>query len=287
MTNHALTIVVLSCAACGPLPVDEVDETAEGEVVTSIFRDRNLKRATLQNQSASSGFFEVRTEDELVAALTPRDVTSDAQLAASYGRRIVITAPIQLHAPIIIDGSLPGVTIESNGQVQITPLVDGIDCFVIRGSYPTLRGLRIVSDVAGGIYFNRAIVFDTANFDAGEFGHYENNLVVAHAFIVDEVGGRGRGFIRDNGFVGILPAGAHAIDLDGTQWSISGNNIFTTGGGDAIHMGANGGTSSINGNTLNSGTINTSLSTGLNSILGNTECGTITFAATDAVGLNT
>lgn len=255
--------------------------------VTSPFSSR-VRRAMLAPVGQAQVFREVRTEDELRQALTPVDVTTTAALLANTGRRIVIAAPITLTAPVEISASLPGTTIESHGKLPVFCGSDGIDAFVVNAPQCTIRGLLITSpDVTGvssSVSFRNAVTLKAgANgarvLDVDTFGC--GSLVLGDAN-VDDVIVRGCVVLATSGTNG------NAVECDGTGWRIMGNLLDGSGTGLAVEVLSNGGRCAIVGNDCNSDGIDTSASSGSNTISGNTRAGTVSAAVgDDALGGNT
>lgn len=250
--------------------------------LNSIFGTRRALRSVLPTVAQAQVFHEVRNEDELRQALQPLELApvNDGLPVANTGRRIVIAAPIQLKAPIIIDASLPGTLIESHGKLPITCLVEGIDAFDIRAPLVTMRGLLILGGVSAD--FRRCFLISAGG------------LVV----IDDCVGVSTAGFVAAGtgiGDVGVTDcyaerAGAvvyNGVEYNGQRWRIKGSRLRGGLTGVAIRAGASGGYAAITGNALNSNGVVTTAGVGFNSIVGNVESGTLTTLGTDAVTGNT
>ena len=254
--------------------------------MTSPFSSR-VRRPILPPIGLQSVFREVRTEDELRQALTPLNTTSIASVIANTGRRIVIAAPITLKSPIIIDASLPGTIIESQGYLPIFCGVDGIDAFEVRAPSVMFRGLLFYHEPttspkrfryvisAGGSGATGCRVIDVDSMGAETF--------ISNRLVGSPTGWTVRG-------CSILTGGnvsAPGIDTGGIGWTISGCSLQGSSGGVAVSIAGGGGACAIVGNDCNNDGITTSISNGLNTISANTRGGTLTTHATDAVGLNT
>ena len=256
--------------------------------IQSPFPRRFRARGVLSPLGSATVFREVRNEDELRQALTPLDTGTIAQLVANTGRRIVIAAPITLKSPIEIDESLPGTIIESHGKLPVFCGADGIDAFVVRAPFVTIRNLLISSpDVTGNastLNYRNAITLkvgaDNARIiDVDTFGC--TSLVVGDAGCND-------GMVR--GCTVLVTSGDNgaAIEVDGTGWRVMGNILDGSGTGLAVEGLSNSGRCAIVGNDCNGDGIDTSVGTGLNTISGNTDAGTVTAHGTDdTLGGNT
>lgn len=253
----------------------------------SPFPSRVRVRPAFPSIGQSARFIEVSTEDQLRAALTPRDTTSIAALVAETGRRIVITMPITLKSPIIIDASLPGTTIESHGKLPIFCGADGIDAFVVRAQLCTIRDLLItspdVTGIAGGAAFARAVVFQ-AGGDNGRL--LDVDAYGCDSLVVGEAGANAC-HVRGCEVLVTSANNANAVTIDGNDWRVTGNLLDGSGTGLAVEVTANGGRCAIVGNDCGTAGITTSASSGSNTISANTRAGALTTHATDAVGLNT
>ena len=258
-------------------------------VVTSPFPRRTRSRPMLAAQSVQQVWREVRSEDELIQALTPTNVTDIASLIANTGRRIVIAAPITLKRPIVIPATLPGTTIESHGYLPIFCSVDGMDGFIVQASLVTLRGLLIASPAvdgtSGGPSYDRAVrIIDGADFC---------RVIDVHGFGVDclvegEAGTNGclvRGCTIGAGGNG---TDRYGVIYNGTRWRIQGNELSGAGAGAAVVSGTSGARASIVGNSCDGTGITTSAGLGSNTISANTDAGTVTAHGTgDTIGGNT
>lgn|GEM_PF-5846586 len=255
----------------------------------SVFPSRARIRAILPPIGLQAVFREVRTEDELRQALTPKSGTDFAALIANTGRRIVIAAPITLKSPVVIDETLPGTTIESHGYLPIYCGVAGITAFDVRAPLVTLRGLILASpDITGtgsGITFGTAFQLAATADNA--------RILDAHVFGCDVMvdGASGCNRVRVRGCA--LAIGGSAVDqwgirFDGRAWQITENELDASGAGVAVLGGASSERSAIVGNYCGGAGIDTSAGLGSNTIGANTLAGTVTAHATDdALGGNT
>lgn len=241
----------------------------------SIFGSRRALRPTQATLAQAQVFREVRTEDELRQALQPLGsaFVNDGFPVVNSGRRIVITAPIALKSPIIIDASLPGTVIESHGRLPITCLVDDIECFIVNAAGCVLRDLLILSGDTGSFQFGVVV-------NAGPL------------WINDVVALTKRGFISGSAGVGdVKVRGCYAarsgsstytgIVYNGQRWHIGANTLEGAGGAVAVRAGASGGFSSIVANSLGGDGITTNAGVGSNTISANTDTGAIIAAGTD------
>lgn len=253
----------------------------------SIFPARKRVRSVQPSLASSVVFTEVKSLDQLLAALQPLDVSSTAALVANTGRRIVISAPIQLDRTVIIDESLPGTVIESNGYLPISCDLDGINAFDIRAPLCTLRGLLIASNaIAGGASTKRflaAVKLSTSNAD-------DCRVQDIHAFdvasLVVGVDGANRCRVRDCAIAVSSGVVGDGVAFSGTGWSIAGNTLSGSGGGLAVRGGASSERSTIVGNECGNAGINTAAGLGLNTIAANARAGLVVGAGTDQVNGN-
>jgi hypothetical protein len=257
-------------------------------MAVSVFGNRRPLRAILPATSTQQVAKEVRTEDELRQALQPLDTSATASLVGNTGRRIIITAPITLKAPITIDVSLPGTVIESNGYLPIICGTDGIDAFVVQAVRCTLSGLFFMSATAGGAATVGEFLTCVRVETTGDFCR----ILDCHTFDCDSFAvvetGANDGIIRGC-IVGKTVATADCVTIDGARWRVMGNILDAgTGGGLAVVVTANGGRCAIVGNDCGSDGITTSASLGNNTISANTRAGAVTaHASDDTLGGNT
>lgn len=256
-------------------------------MAVSLFGGRRPLRPILGTQATSQVAREVRTEDELRQALQPLDVLTSSTVVAQTGRRIVITAPITLKAPVIIDASLPGTIIEANGYLPITCGVDGIDAFEVRASICTIRGLLFTSAVLGGVAtLGQFATCVRVKANIGFCRILDCHVLDCESLAVVE-GLAGDGIIRGCRVGSPTASGIDCVAIDGDGWRVEGNWLNVNGIGVAVRVTANGEKTTITGNNCANCGVTTSASMGFNTIYGNTSAGTITNHATDAVGLNT
>ena len=252
----------------------------------SPFPSRVRSRGVLPPLGLQAVFREVRTEDELRQALTPLDVGTIAALLANTGRRIVITAPITLKAPIIIDASLPGTVIESHGKLPVFCGVDGIDAFDVRAILCTIRGLLITSpNVTGNtstLTFGAAVLANADGLRVQDVDTFGCDSLVVGETDVDDVHVTGCKVLVTSG------NNAPAVYVDGERWRIIGNSLDGSGTGVAVLAGAASQYAAIVGNDCSGDGITTSAGLGSNTISANTNAGAVTAHATDdALGGNT
>ena len=252
-------------------------------MAVSVFGNRRPLRSILPSTSTQQVAKEVRTEDELRQALQPLDVSASGALAANTGRRIIITAPITLKSKVVIDASLPGTIIQSNGYLPITCGTDGIDAFEVQAALCTISGLFLTSAAFGG------------GTSAGEFATCVRvkanaafcRVLDCHILDCDSVL-----VVEDTASEGILrgcevgatsTANADCVTIDASGWRVEGNILDGAGTGVAIRVTANGSRTAIVGNDMANEGITTSASGGLNFIVGNTRAGVLTTHGTDIV----
>lgn len=263
-------------------------------VAPSPFPPRQRSRGMLLAQATQQVFREVRTEDELRAALQPLAVTTAAALLASTGRRIVITAPITLRAPIVIPETLPGTIIESHGFLPLSPGVDGIDAFVIRTALVVIRDILLYADVTNNRRFNRAFVMvDTgAVAGVGPTGARITNIEALgiNQFLADETtSGADDGWIDRCSMQRFSnDVNADGIVLNSPDWRVTNSKMNGVGTGIGMRVNASGSRIVITGNDFSGDGVNTAASVvGGNIISSNTLCGAVVVGGTDVVGLNT
>lgn len=253
----------------------------------SLFGGRRPLRPILGTQALAQVMIEVRSEDELRRALTPKDTTTTAALVANTGRRIVIAAPITLKASVVIAATLPGTTIEAHGHIPIYCGVDGIDAFDVQAALVTLRGLLLTSTTltgAASLGEFATCVRVRANADFCR-------VLDCHTYDCDSLlvaeDTAGEGMIRGCAVGVTSSATANCVTIDALGWRIEHNILDGSGVALAVEVTVNGGRCAIVGNDCATDGITTSASSGSNTISANTRAGTIANHATDAVGLNT
>jgi hypothetical protein len=252
-------------------------------MAVSVFGNRRPLRSILPSTSTQQVAKEVRTEDELRQALQPLDGTTTAALVANTGRRIIITAPITLHSPVIIDASLPGTVIESNGYLPIICGTDGIDAFEVRAPLCTLSGLLFYHDTTTSPNRFRYVI-SVGSSGANGVRIIDCHCMGAQTFISNLLVGSPSDW-RVSGCV-IATTGVVAgpgIDTGGINWSIESCSLQGSAGDVAVLIAGGGGACAIVGNDMASDGITTSASGGLNFIVGNTRAGTLTTHGTDIV----
>lgn len=252
-------------------------------MAVSVFGNRRPLRSILPSTSTQQVAKEVRTENELRQALQPLDTSSLASLVANTGRRIIITAPITLKAPIIIEASLPGTVIESNGYLPITCGTDGIDAFEVRAPLCTLSGLLFYHDTTTSPNrFRYAISVGSSGANGVRIT--DCHCMGAQTFISNRLVGSPSDW-RVSGCV-IATTGVVAgpgIDTGGINWSIESCSLQGSAGDVAVLIAGGGGACAIVGNDMANDGITTSASGGLNFIVGNTRAGALTTHGTDIV----
>lgn len=261
----------------------------------SLFGARNALRQILPTQATAQVFREVRTEDELRVALQPGDVTTLDALLANTGRRIVITAPITLHSPIIIPETMPGTIIESHGFIPLSAGVDGIDAFVIRAPLVIIRDVLLYADLTNNRRYNRAFVMNGGAVVAGTSVDPTSARIInvealgVNQFLVDETtNDAGDGWIDRCSMQRFAnDVNADGISLNSADWRITNSKMRGVGTGIALRVGSSGSRTLIMGNYFGGDGVDTSASIGgANVISSNVDAGTIVNTATDRVGLN-
>lgn len=254
--------------------------------VTSLFTNRNALRQILPTQATAQVFREVRTEDELRVALQPLRNGGLEDLVANTGRRIVITAPITLKSPIIIDASLPGTIIESHGFLPITPDVDGIDCIVVRAQLCMIRGVLILSNGIDVIRPATASFDRGVAFEGGTAGRVEGVSIFGarRPLVADSASNRVSAI--DCTFASV-DGDNDGVFLDGNECRITGCSVDGNGSGVDVRIDANAVRCTVLGNVGSGKGVVSDTSGGFNVIACNADIGTIVNNATDAVGLNT
>jgi hypothetical protein len=300
MNQPTTLVALLFLAACGPLPVDDVDETGEDDVATSIFRD-NLRRVNLQPQAAASFIRDVYSDDELRTAITEavaRSTTGD--LPQGFGVRIM--APISFSAPYVIPAPVPGFSIDGN-NILMTPLASVDAVFVVETYFVRIESVSVYATDPAIVV--GALVATTAGTTTTGGSLSMSRMFGASALIrIASSAGQGGwtvsqcshlllGAPSSGAGISLLGSDSHIIQGNSTdateaiQWfgdgvvvngnTFSGNATGDTGSSSAV----------FSGNVMGFGDIDVSAADGLNAIFGNTQCGVITNNATDVVGLNT
>ena len=266
--------------------------------MVSLFGGRRPLRPILGTQALAQVMVEVRSEDELRRALTPKDVTASptvGTLLAGSGRRIVIAAPITLKSTVIIPATMAGVTIEAHGYLPIYPGVDGIDAFDIRAPFCTLMGLLVYSDpINAGPRWGRAFVLSGSEV-VGIYTVTPSSVriidcsAVANQFIEDETSLGAGGLFVDRCSHDKYgdDVNTDGITINSRRCRVTFTETEGSGTGIAVRLGVDGGDTVVLGNNFHGDGVDTASSFGRNVISTNTDAGTIANHATDAVGLNT
>jgi hypothetical protein len=285
-------------------------------MVSGIFT-RPRARPPLAAVSSQQNMLAVSTEDELLAALTslPR---SDG---ACYGRAINIIADITLTRSITLGAQHSGLLITSSSNARLVTSSVLTAAFVVNGDDVTIEKMRL-SDGFSATTFARP-VGDRASIVGISLDSSSSVLMLVDASgnckdiiirgnrafplsgnLVGATTGSGsvtRGVISENfDFSGGISSTALiqsnvSANMSFGGWSDAGSSL-----GSILSMVAGNyltnsititnpasGYCSIIGNGMNGAGINTSATFGSNSIVGNTNVGTITNASTDAVTSNT
>lgn len=301
MNQPTTLVALLFLAACGPLPVDDVDETGEDDVATSIFRN-NLRRVNLQPQGLSQAVIDVSTEDEFRAALTSLPaITGDC-----YGRGIRVVVPelvirdgftlgaqhagISLSSAtttkIVVSGTLstPAIFAVGNGadDVSITgfrwssldTLVNHEAARLFISQCSTLSALfggTLLSTLAGSSFATVSACSATAMLSSPSFIVFTSLRVINSSFESSSVADVNNSSFTGNDFV--------SITFTGSKNQFVANRF--TGALTVV-----GELNSATGNYMNNNSITMSSSLGYNSIVGNTGCSAVTADADGTVGLN-
>lgn len=237
---------------------------------SSVFM-RPRARAAMSSVSQQQVFREVHTEDELRAAVYSEN--SDTYLFGVTGRRIVIASPISVKSPIKITAH--GTIIESHGRIPIFPIADSIDCV-----FDATSAVNVV--IRDLLFSNASGVIDPSSaIKLGGISSVTNCVFTTGTSTISV----GTDCIVSGNmiFSGTFSGATAGILLTGSNSIVTSNMI--TGG---ILSESASSKCSISSNVLFGTNINTSASLlGQNSIVGNTNVGTITNSATDAVTSNT
>lgn len=252
----AVLVVVAIFTACG---------TEDDVARSSIFRDRT-QREVQQTQASAQTSSEVRTEDELRAA-----IGNAVEGGNSNGKVIRLTADtITLQAPLVFGPEQTGLTIIGQ-QTRLYalgagPVLTNNDDGVIQDV--VFEGVRFEVELQSG---SNACVDSSATFGPGyEFFRcsFRGALYSVHTTAQSEVSLL---LCRDNTGGGAL--------LHNNNARVIGNRMSPTA--DIVISGGSGGDNAIVGNALIGSDITTSASAGGNTISGNTNVGAITAAGGD------
>lgn len=246
-----------------------------------------VRRQTLGTQAASIASQPVKSEDELRVAIgnvaAAQAGVTTTNLGAITGAEIVLTSSFTVSAPITIPSTCQGLTIRGAGRVPI--LASGVvsSLFVVEASALTLRGFFIKSPDASNV-FTYALV-QPASASSATGSCVVDDVLVFGGGVLSCVGSVASNWLlRGVTFANTIAAAAFAIDGDLQNGRIEGCK-FT--GANGIQIGAGGGRCAIVGNVLSGAAITTNASSGLNTIVGNANCGVITAAGSDAAAGNT
>jgi hypothetical protein len=156
--------------------------------------------------------------------------------------------------------------------------------FDVRAPYVTIKDLFVYSDIdAAAPYFSAFVIAPSGSTCTKTM--VQNNIVFVGTIFEDESGTAHDSVISENRHEA---AGSDSpiISVTSDRVNIRDNTIKGTAT-DGITLAAGASECIVRGNHLNAGPIDSSASDGTNVIHGNTDVGTITPHATDAVGSNT
>lgn len=281
--------------------------------MASVFA-RPRARPPLSSVSSQQNFVSVGNEDELLAALTvlPR---SDG---VCYGRGVNIVGDITLTTPVRLLRQHSGIVITSSSNARITTKSAIDSCFIVEtnANDVTIERMSISQDTSVTqfvrSFFNTnntvrnisvygrtsviimmtigscqrpSVVGCSADVSSESFASIIGSGIT-QSFFFTVSGNRGFGATSTmlSGQGGVFSGNSllGELSLTVTNCVISGNTF-----NGRIFLGATSRYNAICNNAMLSNNISTSSSAGDNSIVGNTNVGTITNAATDAVTSNT
>ena len=198
------------------------------------------------------------------------------------GLKIVVAAPLTIKSPIIIPAQCIGLEICSTGHCPVYPSGVVSDLFKVGAALVSIHDLLIISLSTTQVFSN----FVKVNASLADYLRVLNNHVVADQVFTSDATNDSAGAIVQGNYQQVINnTHSASIVMNGSNCKIMGN-VLHDGGGDGITM-ATGRDCVIMGNDLGGSDITSSGSTGYNTIGLNTQVGTITRHARDAVGLNT
>jgi hypothetical protein len=234
----------------------------------------------------------VTSEDELRKAIRSL-ASTHAAARMTTGGLIVICAPIVLTAPVTIPETTPGLTITSAAKFPIRSRGVISTAFQVQAELVTIRDLFVylTTNPATGFaqdYFTTfvtALAPVTSGRSSTRLSVLDNDVFCDRIYVDSAAGLASDTHVRGNRQSEANAAHSAAIVIDSPDCRVVDNNC-AAGGTDTITVAANGSRCSLRGNHIGGGTITTNASAGLNTIVGNVNCGVITAAGSDAVGNN-
>lgn len=252
----------------------------------SLFPRPNGLRQTMQTQGAARTAIEVRSEDELRAAIARVAASNGATLGTSVGgREIVISGPFVITDTVNIPAECRGLTVRSAGVYSIGFSNSAIDpVFAVFAPNVTIDGL-VVNNV--GQLGARAVFVAAGLASVGA-----DNLTIRRCTIFMDT-------IYSDTIASTPPNNVRIIENDATNVGDPSIEFVVFSGDGALVLGntfavasiyavrAEGGRMRIIGNNLGGAGVITTVGTGNNVIAGNVDTGTLTTLGSDQAGLNT
>lgn len=253
--------------------------------MTSIFQRPPRSARSISSQYAE---IPVRTETELLNAIGAIGARGNAAALPAVGGSVLICAPLQLTKPVIIPETCPGLTIRAAAKFPITPTPATIlaTMFDVRAEFFTVRDLFAfgAQDLVSGLFTSYFTTFVTVSGGAS-IGRsrirpalIDNEAFVDRLFVDNSAGAASLAEISRNRQSNATSASALAVvAVDSITARVVDNILRRSASGiDAVNVGVNGGGAAIEGNECNGQKITTLANTGHSSVVGNTNCGTIT-----------
>lgn len=234
-------------------------------MASSVFT-RPRARSPLAAISSQQVFREVKTENELRSA-----VSLTNYIPSVSGIRVVIANPIGIKSPVVVWGQ--GILIEGHGKNAIFPLSDSMDCLFDLSQNSFFVTIKSLTFSNPNKVINPVSAIKSYGFGAGYLSVTDCYFDSAASYAVDA---GLNSIIYGNRIFG------SNILLSGEGCNVFGNFVFGQ-----IIAASTSGNNSISMNNMSGLNIDTSASLGGNSIVGNTNVGTIANTATDAVTSNT
>lgn len=237
----------------------------------------------------------VRSEAELraaIGAVVGRFRYDPTSGGVAFGGAIVLAAPFKVKAPIIIPGKAVGLRIRGIGYPIHANEPDQGVLFDVRAPYVRIEGIFAYG--VASAFFNTFAELNAGGYAdrASTVALYPNNCTVRECIaytdrlFVDATAGNADDCrVLDCECIEANATHYAPVYIDSSDCRVVRCGL-PDGGGDTITVGANGERAKIVDNDCGGGDITTSASAGYNKIDGNTQAGTISSHATDAVGMN-
>lgn len=242
------------------------------------------RRAVLPTVAQAQTEFPVRTDEELrnaIGAIAARGSSGDG---GAFGCRITLVAPIFPSTGYSIPSTCGGMQITAAGLMPFIPQAPIAALFTVNARALQLLGLLVEAPSTT----NAVTTFIKTDTSAVQHMLVRDCIVNADRFLLDTAGKAGSSRFIDNEATRVTATANPMIDSAATICRCRGNRFNSAAAAPILKLEAGAEWWSITDNHFGGRDIDTSASSGFNTISNNTQMGaTSAFAATDAVGLNT